>query len=243
MGIEQRTEYRVELDESSDLAVSIENPPGSTCSGRLLDVSGSGAGARFPVPDCPILAVGQEVPLVFTCGRLKAPVTVQAMVQHRAEERGFRRYGFRFLERELDPQLPAELRKLFNRRRVLRVAPDSESPVAVVLEGGGGGPRVKTRLADLSPLGVGVSLEAEAESTLAHANRIGISLSSLPGCGIPLHLIGSIRYRQLIGADIRYGIEFDPELSENFARQEGQITRYVMERQRELLRAAARKRG
>ena len=59
---------------------------------------------------------------------------------------------------------------------------------------------------------------------------------------LPTSLIGDIRHRRLIGAEIRYGIEFDPERSEQFPRQQDLVTRYVMDRQRALLRTAARMR-
>ncbi len=147
MGAERRTQYRVELDESADLGLSILNPDGASFAGRLLDVSGSGAGARFPATGCPILAVGQEIDLVFTSQRLEAPVAVRARVQHRAEEEGFRHYGFRFLdENRLYAELPSALLRLFNRRRALRVTPDPESPIAVVLEGPRGLSRAEGRL-------------------------------------------------------------------------------------------------
>ena len=243
MGVEHRAQYRIELDEASDLAVSIPNPQGPPHSGRLLDVSGFGAGVRFVLPDCPTVAVGEVVTLVFTSKRVKKPVTVQARVQNRREEEDGRRYGFRFLEGEqLDAELPPELRKLFNRRRALRLAPDPGAPVGVVLDGGAGSSRVEARLVDLSSLGAGVALDPVAESALANTSLVGISLA-LPDCPGPVQLIGHIRHRRLRGAEIRYGIEFDPELSHNFARQQDQITGYVMQRQRALLRTAARMRG
>jgi c-di-GMP-binding flagellar brake protein YcgR len=231
------------LDESADLAVTIPNPDGTPFAGRLLDVSGSGAGARFPAAGCPILAVGQEIDLVFTSQRLEAPAAVRARIQHRAEEEGFRRYGFRFLdEKQLHAELPSALLELFNRRRALRVTPDPESPIAVVLEGPRGSPRAEGRLADVSAIGVGVSLDPDAESALANIDRVVVSLA-LPGAGPPVTLAGRIRYRRLAGAEIRYGIAFDPGQSQDFTREQDRITRYVMERQRDLLRTAARARG
>ncbi len=231
----------MELDKATDLAVSIPDSEGRPCSGRLLDISGYGAGARFLAAECPTLAIGQVVKLIFTSERLKNPVTATARVQNRTEEEDSRRYGFRFLEGEkLDAQLPPALRKLFNRRQAVRVAPDPDLPVPVTMEAEEHGPRVEGRLADLSSLGAGASLDSEAESGLAETSRVGISLV-LPSI-LPTHLIGDIRHRRLIGAEIRYGVEFDPERSENFARQQDLITRYVMERQRALLRTAARMR-
>ena len=165
-----------------------------------------------------------------------------ARVQNRTEEEGARRYGFGFLEGErLDAELPSVLRKLFNRRKALRLAPDLGMPVAVVLEGEGGGMRVEARLANLSPIGAGVALDPESESAFANTSRIGISLS-LPGARVPVRLIAHIRHRRLVAGEILYGLEFDPDLSQDFTRRQDQITKYVMERQRALLRTEARMR-
>ncbi len=242
MSIDRRAQYRVDLGDSTDLAVTIPNPQGSPFSGQLLDVSGSGAGARFALPDCPILALGEDVELIFTSKQLKDPVRVTARVQNRTEEEGARRYGFGFLEGEqLDAELPSVLRKLFNRRKALRVAPDPGMPVAVVLEGEGGGMRAEARLANLSTIGAGVAIDPESESAFADTSRIAISLS-LPDSRDPIRLIAHIRHRRLVAAEILYGLEFDPELSKDFTRQQDQITKYVMERQRALLRTEARMR-
>ncbi len=64
----------------------------------------------------------------------------------------------------------------------------------------------------------------------------------MPGSGPPVTLTGRIRYRRLAGAEIRYGIAFDPERSQDFTRAQDRITTYVMERQRDLLRTTARAR-
>ncbi len=243
VSVDRRAQYRVDLGESTDLSVTIPNPQGVPFSGELLDVSGSGAGVRFVLPDCPILALGEVIKLVFTSKRLKDPVRVAARVQNRTEEEGARRYGFGFIDgRQLDAELPPVLRKLFNRRKALRVAPDPDRPVAVVLEGEGGGIRAEARLANLSTIGAGVAIDPESESAFADTSRIAISLS-LPDSRDPIRLIAHIRHRRLVAAEILYGLEFDAELSQDFTRQQDQITKYVMERQRALLRTEARMRG
>ena len=240
MDSERRAQYRVELGEDAGLQVTIPNPDGSPFSGRLVNVSAAGAGEFFLTPDCPTLAVGQEIELVFASEHLTAPVTVAARVRHRVEEEDVRHYGFQFIEiDQVDAQLSPGLREIFNRQRALRVPPDPKSPVRVVLERDPGEPRVEVRLANLSATGAGLRLEPETESTLAKTSTVRISLC-LPDCGEPVNMTGNIRHRRLFGAEIHYGIEFDPDLSENFARQQRAIINYVMQRQREMLQRPAR---
>ncbi len=56
MNFGRRAEYRVELSESADLAVSVTTSGGSPIGGQLIDVSASGAGVRFDAPNPPNLS-------------------------------------------------------------------------------------------------------------------------------------------------------------------------------------------
>ncbi len=62
----------------------------------------------------------------------------------------------------------------------------------------------------------------------------------LPDHADPVNLMGNIRHRRLVGAEIHYGVEFDPDLTENFACKQAIITKYVMQRQRALLQRSGR---
>ena len=211
--------------------------------GRLVDSSPCGVGVRFPVrfppPNWPDLTIGQEIDLVFTSEKLNEPLTVAVRVQHRTEEAGARRYGFRFLQAEqLDAHLLLTFRKYFNRRKMLRVSPEPDDLVIVTLAAGHGEPPVEARLENFSASGAAVSLEAELDAEFAEATRVGFSMQ-LPKCRRPVNVTGNIRYRRLVGARIYYGIEFDPELSEDFARQQDIIEKYVTKLEKQWLRISA----
>ncbi len=233
----RRAHYRVQPDHTAGLMVSVTNPEGSPFVGRLVDVSASGASLSFTGSDWPMLAVGQEVDLLFTSDDLKVPLTIAARTQHRREVEGCRRYGFRFLQtQQFDSYLPAAIRQIFNRRRAMRVAPDSARPVHVSLRPGLEDRPVDVRLQNLSPLGIGVSLEVAFEPGFARTTTVAISID-LPDARRSISMIGNICYRRLVGEWIYYGIDFDPELSENFDSHQQVIDRYVAKRERELLRA------
>ena len=237
----RRAEYRVELSETADLGVAVTVPGGSPVGGRLIDVSASGAGVRFEAPDPPNLIVGQHIDLVFTSDTFKEPLQVAACVQHRAEDtkEGSRRYGFRFLEpQQLDTRLPADARRMFNRRQAVRVAPDTFQPVRVTLQPSEDETPVEVRLLNISVTGVGVSLQPELESMFADRIQVSITVK-LPGTRRPVGLVGHIRYRRLVGQRIHYGIEFDAELSPGFARTEDLLGKYVSRRQSDYMRESA----
>ena len=239
----RRAEYRVDLSENTDLSVSLPATDGSRVHGKLLDVSASGAGVRFDTADAPSLAVGQHVDLVFDSGSFAGPLTVAAQVQHRMEDdandEASRRYGFRFLEpQQLDAYLPAEARRYFNRRQSVRVSPKAFEPIEVTLRAGEDEAPIEVRLHNISVSGVGVSLEPALEMAFADRTRVELSIH-LPGTRRPLGLVGSIRYRRLVGERIHYGIAFDTELTEKFARKRRTLAKYVGRRQSHYLRISA----
>jgi c-di-GMP-binding flagellar brake protein YcgR len=235
----RRAQYRVSIDDIADLRVALLGPDGSPCSGRLLDISASGAGVRFQGPGLPSLAVGQEVDLVFTSEKLPAPMTVAAKVQHRTEEQGARRFGFRFLEvQALDTQLSPVMREFFNRRRTVRVVPDPRRPVRVELRTEPEAPPLEVVLVNLSETGVGIRLEAGQDSRFADTTALLVTLY-LPDSRRPVTLTGNIRYRRLVAEQLHYGIDFDPEASREFARKQAAITKYVLKRQLKTLRQSA----
>ena len=241
MNFGRRAEYRVELSETTDLAVAVTTSGGSPVAGQLIDISASGAGIRFDAPNPPNLVVGQDIDLVFTSDTFKDPLQVAARVQHRAEDsqEGSRRYGFRFLEpQQLDTRLPADARRMFNRRQAVRVVPDTFEPVRVTLQPSEDQPPVEVRLLNVSVTGVGVSLQPALETEFADSIQVNITLD-LPGRRRPVGLVGHIRYRRLVGDRVHYGIEFDAELSPGFARTQDLLGKYVARRQVDYMRESA----
>ena len=217
----------------------MHSPLGSPFVGRLVDTSACGVGVSFPQPNWPNLTVGQEIDLVFFSEKFNEPLTVAVRVQHRTEEAGARRYGFRFLHAEqLDAHLSLTFRQYFNRRKMVRVPPEPVHTAKVTLEADHGEPPVEARLENLSASGAAVSLEAELDAEFAETTRVGISMQ-LPKCRRPVDVMGNIRYRRLVGVRIYYGIEFDPELSEDFARQQDIINQYMTKLEKQWLRLSA----
>jgi c-di-GMP-binding flagellar brake protein YcgR len=210
---------------------------GRETEGRLADLSGSGAGVFFDGPDAPNLTVGQEADLVFDSSKFDTPLVLAARTQHRTEESGRRRYGFRFLEpQHLETVLPAEFRQYFNRRRSERVAPDPYRPVPVTLSATNAA-ETDARLVNISTSGAAISLEAPLEPVFADTTRITLTIH-LPDAKRPLVVTADIRYRRLVGDRVYYGLEFDEAASDGFAKTQTAISRYA-ERLGERLRKSA----
>ena len=239
MTLESRAHYRVDVDAAEGLAVTMHSPGSSPFVGRLVDTSACGVGVCFPQPNWPNLTVGQEIDLVFFAEKFNEPLTVAVRVQNRTEEAGARRFGFRFLHaEELDAHLSLTFREYFNRRKVVRVPLEPDHTAKVTLEAGHGEPRVEARLENLSASGAAVSLEPGLDAEFAETTRVGFSMQ-MPKCRRPVDLMGNIRYRRLVGTRIYYGIEFDPDLSEDFARQQDVIDKYMTKLEKQWLRRSA----
>ena len=238
--MEQRKQYRVRVQEGRILQIALLPAKGtSPCAGTIIDVSADGAAVRFPLADCPALALGATVELSVTSDQLKTPLLAHARVRHRIEEKDFRQYGFQFTDREqFERRLSPILNALFNRRRAYRVEPDSEAPVEVAVEAHEGGTSVPGRLVNISAGGLQVRLPVDSDAALVDSDIVKLSFS-LPQCPRPFALVGSVRSRFLDGMWVRYGIAFDQGRSGTFERQADGISDYVMRRQREILRRAA----
>ncbi len=239
MTSESRAHYRVDVDAAEGLAVTMHSPGSSPFVGRLVDTSACGVGVCFSQPNWPNLTVGQEIDLVFFAEKFNKPLTVAVRVQNRTEEAGARRFGFRFLHAEqLDAHLSLTFREYFNRRKVVRTSPEPDHTAKVTLQAGEGRPPMEARLENFSASGAAVSLDAGLDAEFAETTTVGFSMQ-MPKCRRPVEMMGNIRYRRLIGARIHYGIEFDPETSEDFARQQDIINKYLTKMEKQWLRLSA----
>ncbi len=235
-GSQRRAQYRVEVNGSLDLAVTLHGPKGGAMHGKLLDLSASGAGVLFSDAR-PNLAVGDTVDLVFDSSELDRPLVVEALIRHRAEERaGGRRYTFEFIHPdEQAKRLIPSLRGLFNRRRSPRVEPPAGQRVTATMEAPDGSV-AEVRLVDLSELGAGVSIEVEFESQFTDSTRVTLCLE-LPGIEGGISVSGDIRNRRLLRDRVVYGIEFDADRSEDFEETRRAIGQYVGRRLQDLLKS------
>jgi c-di-GMP-binding flagellar brake protein YcgR len=226
--VDRRDHYRAEITRGSAIERCVLTHRGSSFSARLLDLSAGGASLRFLSRGLPVLpgfvpGLGQLVALRFPSLLLNQPLAATARVRHRAEKAGRYRYGLQFTDREqLESRLWSVFRRLFNRRRSVRVAPEYAPPVEV----NGGGVRIAVALVDISRQGISVRIPAEKERALARSEHVELSVT-LPGGLDSVHLDGIIRSRRLAGSQIDYGIEFDLERSPDAGRQQSLIGSYV----------------
>ncbi|MDX1489336.1 MAG: PilZ domain-containing protein, partial [Acidiferrobacterales bacterium] len=191
-----------------------------------------------------VLPIGLATTLSFTAPWMRAPIQVDAKVISRVESGASRiyRYRLKFDSDELKRRLSREASRVYNQRTANRVTPPPGESVAVALKlpaadrslelptNATADVSVTGRLKDISTGGVGVFLGRKAENVLADTELVEISFE-LPPSSEPLTLMGWIRHRRLKGNRMSYGIEFDTELSKNFAPQLDRINHYIVRHQ------------
>ncbi|MHC4415144.1 MAG: PilZ domain-containing protein [Planctomycetota bacterium] len=207
--MERREQCRVPIGPDSALRVSFLAAGGSLLAGRLVDLSFGGAQVRFFAGDFPrhslAPAVGETVELGFPSALLNRPLVASARVTYRTDEDRFCRCGFRFTDPgQFERRLWPMFRRLFNRRRAVRIALDPGWPAWITRDA----VRVEAPLVDISTAGVAVSVPPDVEAALASADRIRLCIP-LSESGRRLELDGRVRSRRLAGGQIHYGIEFD----------------------------------
>ena len=236
----QRRKYRVSPGADSGVGVSVQISKDVAMSGEVLDLSIDGAGlsflgARFASRALPPFGVGQEVTLGFSGAKVKGTVHALAQVVHRTNAGAACVYGFRFIGgQEHEKQLMPRMFALFSRRSAYRVIPTEETPIQVTLETKSPLARVQAKLDDISASGMGVNAPAEAEGTLATIDRTDLRLT-LPNRPEPICVHGIIRNRWLAGAEIKYGIEFDFEHTQDRKQQLDAVVGYMMDRRQAML--------
>ena len=196
-----------------------------TCDGTNLLFEGSGA---------PEVAVAETVDLEINSNLLDVPVSVQAIVHNRSEAETGRIYGFRFL----DPiavlsSLPEELRRPLNHRMDFRVQPDPSAPIEVTVVAPTIGVRSMAQLADISTSGMSVSLKSDLERELSGVRNLSFSMRLPPSLEL-LSVQGEVRYRRLDSDGVRYGIEMNSRVDDDFDVVQQCIRTYIRARQRQI---------
>jgi hypothetical protein len=229
--------------EVHGLEVAVTGADGKQFVGRLLELHTDDAEASFPRDSGPTLRVGSLETLIISAPWLRAPIEVSAQVLSRVEADTLRTYRYRlkFDSEELKRRLSREARRVQNQRTANRVQPVPGERVVVELKppaeqpdgslessaNVAGDVSATGRLKDISTGGVGVFLSRKAENMLAATELVELSVE-LPPSTEPLKLMGWIRHRRLKGNRMSYGIEFDTELSNNFAPQLDKIIQYIV---------------
>ena len=235
----RRKGRRYSLKVTHKTNASLETADGRSYDGHLADVSIAGAAVRFAGKSAPRLRVGQEITIT-----LRVPLTsqrsqildIRAVVRNLVVDANTKsvRCGFEFDRRiEVDSPLYEAIRTLANRRAAQRIAPSRQEEMTIVLRTAEG-TAAEGRIKDISDTGVGIIVGGALESDTIGLDSIALSFH-LPTEDHDTTLTGQIRHQETQHDQTIVGVEFDDE-SEDFKDHRKEIVRYLMQRQRELLK-------
>ena len=215
---------------------------GRSLQGRLLDVSAGELSvllldARRQPP-----TRSQRVRLQIVLRKLDRPMNIVAtLLQSRKEdERTICTFRFTHMA-TVDRSLPPDIYSVFNRRQMFRVRPDPRRPITATLVSIREDEteiRAAAQVTDISGSGVGLIVDGRVAAPFNLRGQLDLELS-LPGKDRPLIFRGRMAYRVEVGKRWRYGIEFDPRRSDDFRSKQQQLMRFIMDRQRDLLKLPA----
>lgn len=230
---ERRHLYRMTLGNEDRVEVSILTDSGDTLVGEVVDISAQGAALHVSRSRAPVLSLGESVSFPFTPRSQDDPVALKATVRSRNLMGKHWRYGFEFqLKSTVAMRFAEEFYGLFNRRHAFRVKPLPEEPVSVNLADldESVSPMATARLHDVSATGLSVLVASDNDPSLAEDKVLQTTLRP-PTSTRWLKLTGRIRHRTRRGSNLLYGVQFDPEHTEQFERDHEMLVDYIIHRQ------------
>lgn len=230
---EQRQVNRTEVDETTQLSITLHVEGSEDCQGELGNLSMEGAAARFPVEDCPQLSAGDSVELSFTSPDVDQAIRTAAVVKHLRTVDTWTKVGFNYVDKKhLRDQLDRKLLSVFNRRKMLRVRPDPNWPIEVTVQARE--TVLVGKIVNISETGMALALSDDRTYDFDTIDRMMLTFE-LPTSPEPVQLRASVRYLHDDGDEKRWGLEFDEENSVDFELHVEVIRKYVEMRRQEML--------
>ncbi len=194
----------------------------------------------------PPQALGQSVELRFLARNgedLLVPAHLE--IRHNAEHLQASQYAFDVKPAEREA-LAERLRRLSNQRVAFRVDPTwKERPTvrltsipvargeAPTLTSSVAEQSVEGELVNISYSGISFQGPRDADASFRDSDFVETRID-LPTSSNPVRMVGILRLRALVRDHVRYGVEFLPDLTLNYAENEDAVAKYVMLRQADM---------
>jgi c-di-GMP-binding flagellar brake protein YcgR len=240
----RRKQYRVTARFDELVQIELVGPKVNAKNVILQDLSAGGAGIVLPASTTGMLRMRDRIELRLSSSKLTdGPVTMFARICHLDERLREPRVGLAFESwRDHRALLDSDLRELFNEREAFRVEP-GRHPIITEVATLNRRVRLTGQVKDLSVLGFGLEVPMEACNRLQAGTTVMLRFT-LPGgdevtqvpCQVRFVRADKINRRALMGLRILEG--HGRHAVSHSARRD--ITRFVMSRQRELLRMGVR---
>lgn len=228
--IERRRQYRIPQSKKHPLSATLKQGE-TTLQAEFLDVSVHGVGLKLSAERGDKLELGDVVELTvmsFSHGK----VTTPGKLVHKESDGKFVRVGFEFVNiGDLYSQLDAFYSRVFNRRRSVRVRPELDRKLTVVMRAAN--KELKATVTNVSDTGLGIVMPMESGAELGNVEVVAIQFK-LPGASEPLHGAASVRNKSTASGQFLCGLMFDFDQQSSLATRRGEIAAYVEKRAEEI---------
>ncbi len=215
----------------STLTATWTGPEGTAHRGQIVGLAGDVVRLAFQGDETLCLPIGTEVELLFSDSELERDIKVRARAVARKDGAELSYYEFHGGQ-----EARADLARLQNHRNDFRVFPHAAAPIEVRATTEEG-ESYRAMLRDISATGAGLFFPVADEEKLHSARTLTIEFT-LPGELQPLKLGARICHRTLAGQAVAYGMQFDPNATTNFFKQQRRVRAYCQRRQFEVRRHA-----
>lgn len=227
---ERRRQYRIPQSKKHPLSATLKRDS-ETFQAEFLDVSVHGVGLRITAERAARLTLGDVLELtVMSLSHGK--VTTPGKLVHMESDGKTARLGFEFVNiGDLYSQLDAFYSRIFNRRRAVRVRPELDRKLTVVMRWSS--KELKANVTNVSETGVGIALPAEHAHEFEKVEKVAIQFK-LPGKAEPLHGAAFVRNRAIVSGQLICGLMFDFDQESSLATRRGEVGAYVEKRAEEI---------
>ncbi len=227
---ERRRQYRIPQSKKHPLSATLKRD-NETLQAEFLDVSVHGVGLRVTAERGGKLTLGDVLELtVMSLSHGK--VTTPGKLVHMESDGKSARLGFEFVNiGDLYSQLDAFYARIFNRRRAVRVRPELDRKMTVLMRWSG--KELKAHVTNVSETGIGIAVPVANAKDLENVEKVAIQFK-LPGTGEPLHGAAFVRNKATVAGQVICGLMFDFDQESSLALRRSEIGVYVEKRAEEI---------
>lgn len=227
---ERRRQYRIPQSKKHPLSATLKRE-NESIQAEFVDVSVHGAGLRVTAERGAKLELGNVLEItVMSLSHGK--VTTPGKLVHKESDGKHTRLGFEFVNiGDLYSQLDAFYARIFNRRRAVRVRPELDRKLTVVMRWSG--KEMKANVTNVSETGVGISLPAETATQIEGVEKVAIQFK-LPGAAEDLQGHAFVRNKNAVSGQVVYGLMFDFDQPGSLTTRRAEIGAYVEKRAEEI---------
>lgn len=226
----RRSAYRSHPDDAESLSVELHAEAGKAKADEILNITVNGAGVLFPATGAPLLKPGAGVKLRVNSAEFDEPIEIEATVITATEVDQRHLYGLRFDRADRLLAEAAGVFRIFNRRAAYRgITPEALTAKLKFPPQFRDETLYEVPIRNVSTTGLCILTDSDLDEMLEDTEVVEVFLN-LPDDSESLHFHAQIRHRMQHGAEVFYGLRFDPKATDDYLNQAEHVLEYMFNR-------------